>query len=70
MSKLSEYLDVERFDVSKEIQKEIASIARDLMTLSKKANKAEGKMVLSRLKDIEDEIHLTAQDLEDYLYSG
>jgi hypothetical protein len=70
MSKLSEYLDVERFDVSKEIQKEISSIARDLMTLSKKANKAEGKMVLSRLKDIEDEIHLTAQDLEDYLYGG
>jgi hypothetical protein len=70
MSKLTEYLDVERFDVSKEIQKEIASIARDLMTLSKKAGKAEGKMVLSRLKDIEDEIHFTAKDLEDYLYSG
>jgi hypothetical protein len=73
MSKLTEYLDeqrdLERFDMSKEALREIASIGKEIMSLSKKKN-ADGRKTLSRLKDLEDELHFTIQDLESYLAGG
>jgi hypothetical protein len=71
MSKLQDYLKeqppLERFDVSKEIMKEIASLGKDLITLSKRAKNMEGGEALSRLNDFYDELWSIKDDLETYL---
>lgn len=73
MSKLIEYLDeqrdVERYDVPTEVSRDIASISKDLMKLSKQTGKkADGRKVLSSLKDLYDELHFVIQDFELYLF--
>jgi len=74
MSKLQDYLvdqrDLERFDTSKEAIKDITSIAKDLIALGKRARHMDGSAVLSRLRDLYDELDLTIRDLEDYLGGG
>ncbi len=72
MSKLTDYLkeakDFEAYDVPKETARDIAGISKELMTLSKKASKADGRKTLSSLKDLYDELHFVIQDFELYLF--
>ena len=58
-----------RFDTSKEALKDINSIGKDLMALKKRAKHMDGSAVLSKLRDLYDELHFTIQDLESYLHS-
>jgi hypothetical protein len=71
MSKLSEHLNeirgLERFDTKKETLSDIASIGKDLISLSRKGSKMDGSKTLSRMRDLYDELYLSIQDLEDYL---
>jgi hypothetical protein len=71
MSKLHDYLkeqpELERFDVSKAIMKDIAGLGKDLIALSKKAKNMNGSLVLSGLNNYYDELWEIKEDLETYL---
>jgi len=70
MSKLQDFLTeqppLERFDVSKEIMKQIAGLGKDLIAFSKKAKKMSGREATSRLNDFYDELWAIKDDLETY----
>lgn len=73
MSKLHNFLneigtrDLERFDTSKLAMKEMASIGKELISLSKKAKNMDGGKALSKMKDLYDELSFTIDDFEGYL---
>jgi len=73
ITRMEKFLDegitsgLERFDVPKEVMKDITSLGKDLTALSKRAKHMDGSAVLSKMRDLYDELHFTIEDLESYL---
>jgi hypothetical protein len=58
---------LERFDVPKEIMLDVGQIGKDLVKLSQKGKKMEGKVFLSGMKNYYDELYEYIRDMEDHL---
>ena len=58
---------LERFDAPNATLKDITGIGKDLIALSKRAKHMDGSAVLSKMRDLYDELHFTIEDLESYL---
>jgi len=71
MSKLQDFLTeqppLERFDVPKPIMGDLAGLGKDLISLSKKAKKMEGRKALSEIRNFYDELWAIHEDLETHL---
>lgn len=67
---LGEFYGTQRFDVSKEVLNQLSNIGKDIVKLVKQGKNMEGSKFVSRMRDLEDELHFTIEDFERYLNGG